>query len=75
MIFHEIMHAKLDVGHTVVPYDPKISDDKRGIHNTALGGGNLAAKQRASGETLTVRNKLLMLDHFLDAVPMRTEYM
>jgi hypothetical protein len=75
MIFHEIMHAKLDVGQTIIPYRASDPDESRGIHNFALGGGGLANMKRVDGETLTPKHKKLMNDHLLDDVPMRTSYM
>jgi hypothetical protein len=75
MIFHEIMHAKLDIGQTIIAIRASDPEESRGIHNFALGGGGLAYKPRVPGETLTTKNKKLMNDHLLDAVPMRTSYM
>jgi hypothetical protein len=75
MIFHEIMHAKLDIGQTVVPYKNSDPPERRGIHNIALGGGGLAAPRRVDGETLTPKNKQLMSAHILDPVSMNTKYL
>lgn len=66
--FHELMHNRLDVGATVISITNNKDPSKAGIHDTALGGGGLAATPTTGYGQLTAKNAILMATNLVTTV-------
>jgi hypothetical protein len=73
--FHELMHNRLDVGTTVVPINPNKDPSSAGIHDTALGGGGLAATPTTGYGKLTAKNATLMAKNLVTTVKQSTRHL